>query len=71
MDEQNRVPEDLQPEDLKLAQEDAEGVKGGGGLTADDDWESPMGYSQKASPQLKPRGLDGVEHQHNETLVAL
>ena len=65
MDEQNKAPEEHQPEDLELTEQDAESVKGGRGVTADDDWEAPVGFSPKALSR------DGYEHQHNETLIAL
>ena len=47
-----------QVEDLEIRDEDAEGVKGGTvPITADDDWEQPVGFSPKgASPQLGKRG---------------
>ena len=67
MDEYEKSEE--QVEDLEPTREEAEDVKGGGGITAMDDWESPVAArSTGASPQL---GRGGTEHQHNETLVVI
>jgi hypothetical protein len=63
MDEQEQV------EDLEPPAADAEDVKGGGGITAEDDWESPVAFKQAdGSVRLNRGGWDG---NHNETLIAI
>jgi hypothetical protein len=65
------MDEHEQVEDLEPPAEDAEDVKGGGGITAEDDWESPVAF-KKADGSVRP-GLNrgGWDGNHNETLVAL
>jgi len=66
MDDRQKVDE--QVEDLSVDEKDAEDVKGGsfhwkaGGITADDDWESPNALQGKA-------GGGGWDGNHNQTLI--
>ena len=64
MDDNEKVEQ--QVEDLEMEEEDAEDVKGGkhGGITADDDWETPNAVQGKA-------GRGGWDGNHNETLVVI
>ena len=64
----DREPVEEHVEDLPVDEKAAEDVKGGGGVTAMDDWESP-GAVQSASPKLNQRG--GWDGNHSETLVRL
>jgi hypothetical protein len=64
MDDHEKVEE--QVEDLPVDEQSAEDVKGGGGVTAMDDWESPTA-AKSASPKLGQRG--GWDGNHNEILV--
>jgi hypothetical protein len=64
VDEREKVEE--QVADLEVEAQDADGVKGGGGVTAMDDWEAPVARSVKAGP-----GRTGVDPQHNETHVVI
>ena len=70
MDERDNLQE--QPEDLEVRADEAEQVKGGAGITANDDWESPVAI--QADGSVRPGGLrsrDGLQANHNEALVAL
>lgn len=66
MDEQQRdsnAADEQQVDDLELTGDGAEQVKGG---AVDAFVENPTTRAARAGAI---RGLDGVEHQHNETLV--
>jgi hypothetical protein len=69
MDDREKVEE--QVEDLPVDEQSAEDVKGGagagGGVTAEDDWETPTS-ARAASPKLGRGGWDG---NHSEILIAL
>ena len=62
---------DDQVEDLQPVALEAEQVKGGaeagGGITAEDDWESPLA----AKPKPGSSGRGGWDGNHNDTLVAI
>jgi hypothetical protein len=64
MDDREKVEE--QVEDLPVEDESAEDVKGGGGVTAMDDWESPTA-AKSASPKRGRGG--GWDANHSEILV--
>jgi hypothetical protein len=67
MEEREKVEEQL--EDLDTPAEDAEEVKGGyhWGVSQTGIKNDHVGIGQK----VRPGGLDGTEHQHNETLVRI
>jgi hypothetical protein len=69
MDDHEKVEEQI--EDLPVDEESGEDVKGGGGITAEDDWESPVAFKQadgSVRPGLNRGGWDG---NHNETFVRI
>lgn len=74
-DDDQRTTAEEQVEDLDMPAEDASEVKGGGGVTALDDWETPTTSFQGdpgargASPRLNQRG--GWDGNHSEILVTL
>jgi hypothetical protein len=68
MGDEPRASED-QVEDLEMKEEDAEDVKGGYSFGA-----TQTGSFAKGDGSVRPgkiRGTDGVEQQHNETLVRI
>lgn len=56
MDDQQREPEQEQTDVVEDLEVDQDDAKQ---------------ITGGASPQLKPRGLDGIESQHNETLIEI
>ena len=67
MDEHEKAED--QVEDLPVDEDSAADVKGGAGITAMDDWESPTA-AKSASPKLNQRG-GGWDANHSETLVRI
>jgi hypothetical protein len=70
MDEHEKA-EEQQVEDLEPPAEDAEDVKGGGGITAEDDWESPVALKQADGSVRQGVKRGGWDGNHNETFVRI